>query len=1689
MDPFSSPPSYPTRPAQSQPQQQRQGPPQPPQLAGRGGPQPPAGAGHISRSSMPSSPPQLSASSSAGGASLTSPPPSSYRQPTQPPRPPMFTLSQSDYNDSRAGSYATYASTGSGDPFSTPAVAHPPQPTRGISFQESNQPKRLSSGPQNAQSQNPRFSASAAGKGRPGSMGPQSENDGATSRTNLIHSQSTRPISGSSLAGGKHGDLEGGFSAANPNSDMRRKRSLVRPDRERMDPNHRQWYYRNHAAQMDTLDAQGGPIGFAPSTTGHLPQHGAAPQDMASYALQGPGGGVSGLGVAPNLPPGGLGRAAPPGGAMGVGGGGGGNGGGLRRGKSILGRDEEQVESGINILKRGVSLRRSKSQGGGGPPKAVPSDLGESRVSKIAPGPVGPWMIYCYLLTICCPAPILSCVGIKTPEQQRAWREKMGLIGIIFSMMGAVGFLTFGFTQTVCGSKASRYRAGEIDVGSMVFHGYDWSFDRFFHPQVGPFAADGINNHSNPIYSEPWSAGAKDGSLLFQQVDGKCLGLITAKPNTNGTLTTAGGPSQYFKCSIIGTDGKPTYTDAAQCHSKRVSTNFLSRDLNDAPKNGFKREGQVFYSWDTIEDTKRNMAVWRSSVLDLDRLNQIDVTLVNYPPLFDSLRRVNASYQGRDVTSMVFRQRNDALFDCLDQIVRVGFIDSKSIGCVAADVELYISLVFIVGVVALKFAMAVLFGWFISWRLGNYSNETYEQRMKRAAEIEQWTDDIYRPAPASYRPNVRKTRSMFPTTSRFSMVNPAFSNKVSGPNPPPASSRAFSEKMSMSGSRSPANGKNGRLGVSPNGTPPGSPMLRGVHSQTSLAGGGTSRRSSFSNDHSSGGHMQCPFPLHNVVAQPGRDFQPFGFPLVHTICLVTAYSESFEGLRTTLDSLATTDYPNSHKFLLVIADGIVKGAESSISTPDICLSMMKELVVPAEDIEGNSYVAIADGYKRHNMAKVYAGFYDYDDATVERSKQQRVPMILIAKCGTPLEAESAKPGNRGKRDSQVLLMAFMQKVMFDERMTLFEYEFFNAIWRVTGVSPDNYEIVLMVDADTKVFPDSLSRMVACMVEDTEIMGLCGETKIANKSETWVTMIQVFEYYISHHQTKAFEACFGGVTCLPGCFSAYRIKAPKGPNGYWVPILANPDIVEHYSENVVDTLHKKNLLLLGEDRYLTTLMLKTFPKRKMMFVPQAVCKTVVPDTFWILLSQRRRWINSTVHNLAELIQVQDLCGTFCFSMRFVIFMELVGTLVLPAALAFTMYVIVSATIPSRPFPLIPLILLGVLFGLPGVLIIVTSRRLNYVFWMLVYLLSLPIWNFVFPAYAFWHMDDFSWGATRVVQGDKGDNHGDAEGKFDPTNIVMKRWAEFERERRWKSGTHSRDSTYDVVHRAPTPERQGSTRYSLVSSDTFQSNQSPFDSAGRSGLLAGSAGSGPGVGMSMLELPGALGPDGNRRSVSPSAARGGAARRDASPSASAQSHGSSAPIPQPPRMGAQQDYPASSLFSSDLDEEKRPMISSGGSSPDPESRSNIYPSPNVVSERLTGGAGPAGGQQGPRASVGEVRHGTVRSEQKYPAANEFAFQQPYSAEPEDAENAGPSMPPRLPASIASAAVASGRASGRGVSLVDDGPVASAESGGVRRVTRGARRMSAQPTATSPGGTGSGGPPSVATSVDGSQARSPK
>ena len=208
------------------------------------------------------------------------------------------------------------------------------------------------------------------------------------------------------------------------------------------------------------------------------------------------------------------------------------------------------------------------------------------------------------------------------------------------------------------------------------------------------------------------------------------------------------------------------------------------------------------------------------------------------------------------------------------------------------------------------------------------------------------------------------------------------------------------------------------------------------------------------------------------------------------------------------------------------------------------------------------------------------------------------------------------------------------------------------------------------------------------------MGICGETRMANEKSSWVTMIQVYEYFISHHMAKAFESLFGCVTCLPGCFSLYRIRNFQKNK----PILISNEVLRDYSVNEVNTLHLKNLLELGEDRYLTTLLLKHFPLMKTSFNPDAVCLTMAPDRWSILLSQRRRWINSTVHNLFELLLIPQLCGFCCFSMRFVVLIDIFGTIMQPSALIYLGYVIYKAITDTRSaIPVISLVMIGCIYG--------------------------------------------------------------------------------------------------------------------------------------------------------------------------------------------------------------------------------------------------------------------------------------------------------------------------------------------------------------------------------------------------------
>lgn len=836
--------------------------------------------------------------------------------------------------------------------------------------------------------------------------------------------------------------------------DLRRKKSLVKPERRRVDHDHPNYHYRQRSHHMNTF----------PSATGEDPllDHDGEGETNSS--------------------------------------------------RSMEAKPKEQLygaQGNVNKpMERAPSRPRSKKKKRGSRRVSKTATAEDRRRQKSAEQARPPdlWTTYCALVSCLVPDFVLKCFGMPQKEQRTAWREKIGLISIILMIAAFVGFLTFGFTATVCGTPPVRLKANAISNGYMIFHGKAYDLTGSTHP-----AAAGIPGGSNVLYDLPHKYGGQDGSFLFQQVNGACKDLITAKPDGGVPTDSSGNLGWYFPCHAFNQDGStsPNLTEEHYsgwaCHTGSKGRKAFWNMAGS---------GDVYYTWEDTKNKSRNLAVYSGNVLDLDLLRWFNTSQVSYPAQFDHLRE-NPDVRGVDLTYYLQSGEQKKIGKCLTQITKVGSIDTDTVGCIASKVVLYVSLIFILSIVIVKFAFALLFQWFLAPKFAAQKTSMSSDTRTRNQQIEDWSNDIYRPGPRIADPPISdrmsKRASFLPTTSRFSSpyvvgstgskqrpqyVTMASQNSTS--RLMPSSTNGTMYKMSHNSSGGTLSAENSRQNP--------------AASRTSLAVPGQQEPGLSTMISESDGPGPAGFIHDAVVPQPPPEWQPFGYPLAHGLCLVTCYSEGEEGIRTTIDSIAMTDYPNSHKTIVVICDGIIKGKGEEFSTPDIVLGMVKDHFVPPEEVKPFSYVAVATGSKRHNMAKVYTGFYDYGETSViPPEKQQRVPMMVIVKCGTPQESTQAKPGNRGKRDSQIILMSFLQKVMFDERMTELEFEMFNGLWNVTGIPPDFYEVVLMVDADTKVFPDSLTHMISAMVKDPEIMGLCGETKIANKTESWVTMIQVFEY--------------------------------------------------------------------------------------------------------------------------------------------------------------------------------------------------------------------------------------------------------------------------------------------------------------------------------------------------------------------------------------------------------------------------------------------------------------------------------------------------------------------------------------------------------------------------------------------------
>jgi chitin synthase len=154
--------------------------------------------------------------------------------------------------------------------------------------------------------------------------------------------------------------------------------------------------------------------------------------------------------------------------------------------------------------------------------------------------------------------------------------------------------------------------------------------------------------------------------------------------------------------------------------------------------------------------------------------------------------------------------------------------------------------------------------------------------------------------------------------------------------------------------------------------------------------------------------------LHFGSARAPEDHDKF------VVCQVPCYTEGEDSLRKTIDSLARLKYDDKRKLLLIICDGNIVGSGNDRPTPRIVLDILG--VDPNLEPEPLSFLSLGEGAKQHNMGKIYSGLYECSGHVV--------PYLVLVKVGKPSERQ--RPGNRGKRDSQMVLMRFLNKVSLVE---------------------------------------------------------------------------------------------------------------------------------------------------------------------------------------------------------------------------------------------------------------------------------------------------------------------------------------------------------------------------------------------------------------------------------------------------------------------------------------------------------------------------------------------------------------------------------------------------------------------------------------------------------------------------------
>ncbi|HTQ66563.1 MAG TPA: glycosyltransferase [Puia sp.] len=150
-----------------------------------------------------------------------------------------------------------------------------------------------------------------------------------------------------------------------------------------------------------------------------------------------------------------------------------------------------------------------------------------------------------------------------------------------------------------------------------------------------------------------------------------------------------------------------------------------------------------------------------------------------------------------------------------------------------------------------------------------------------------------------------------------------------------------------------------------------------------------------------------------------------------------------------------------------------------------------------------------------------------------------------------------------------------------------------------GIRQSEAEYVVCIDADTKLLPDAVSKLMAhfsSVAGGDKVGAVAGNVKVGNQVNL-LTKWQAIEYVSSQNFDRKAFAYLNAITVVPGAIGAFRKKAIEDAGGFTIDTLAEDC-------DLTIRILRCNYIIKNE--------------------PQAIAMTEAPETLKMFFKQRFRW---------------------------------------------------------------------------------------------------------------------------------------------------------------------------------------------------------------------------------------------------------------------------------------------------------------------------------------------------------------------------------------------------------------------------------------------------------------------------------